>query len=599
MKNNRNKVAIYVFWEKNGIVREYVITYLKGLKKVADTIYVVVNGVIREEDKLRIENMSGIIVIKRPNEGVDFWAYKAAIDSIGNKINDYEQIILCNCSCYGPIYPFEHMFNEMNKKNIDFWGITEWPLNEGGFKGTWIQSYFIVLNKNVFLSNQWNNYWENLCPVNSREEAIKLHEMKFTQYFADSGFEYDVYCHNTRDYIDLTIEAPDKLVIDMKCPIIKRKVFCIEYNRFLTYHRGVASKKVFNYIKENNLYNVNFILDDILATQHYAYIKDCLNLNYVLSSQYSNFNSTSKKVIVCFHICYENLLEISFNYIKNIPDYIDLFITTSKKELLSKIEEKIARYNIKNVKVDLISKQGKAESAFLVATKNFILDYDYACVVHDEEFNFIRPGCIGKEFNLYNLEALLGSRQYINNIIELFENNSRIGMLEPINLMYAHYRNLYGNEWGKNYEGTVDFLRKEKIDVPISKKVAPIFPAGGMFWFRPIALKKMIELDLKYTDFPSEPVKTEGSLLQIIRRAYPYFIQEAGFLIGWVSDNKNIENHITNLAYLFRKVSLENKEQFFVSNKLLIKILCKRILSKYLPLKIYNMIKKSYIIFRK
>lgn len=34
------RLAFYTFWEKNGIVRKYVLTYLKGLQEVADRIIV-------------------------------------------------------------------------------------------------------------------------------------------------------------------------------------------------------------------------------------------------------------------------------------------------------------------------------------------------------------------------------------------------------------------------------------------------------------------------------------------------------------------------------------------------------------------------------
>lgn len=137
-----NRLAIYVFWEKEGIVRNYVLTYLAGLKEIAEKIYVVVNGKITSAGKDTIQKM-GISVIVRENIGVDFWAYKTGLDAEGG-LDKYDEIILANCSCYGPVYPFSEMFKKMDKSSVDFWGITEWPLNEAGYTGTWILSYFMV-----------------------------------------------------------------------------------------------------------------------------------------------------------------------------------------------------------------------------------------------------------------------------------------------------------------------------------------------------------------------------------------------------------------------------------------------------------------------
>jgi len=604
------RLAAYVFWEKDGIVRDYVVTYLKGLTAVTEKLYVVVNGDILLEGKKRLESETGACVIQRPNKGVDFWAYKAAIDHEGDRISDYDEVILCNCSCYGPIYPFHEMFEKMGKRDVDFWGITEWPLNEGGYQGTWILSYFMVFRPHIFCSQVWKDYWKNLSPVYSREECIEKHETKFTSYFAEQGFSYDVYCPNTPDYIDATIEAPDKLIIEQRCPIIKRKAFCAEYNRFLSYHRGTASRRAFDYIKDHKLYDTDIILDDLLATQHYAYVKDCLQLNYILPSRFVACPLQHKpKIVVCVHLYYEDLLDSCFKYMQSIPDYADVYITTPKENLVQILEKKIIEYQIKNARIELINARGRAESAFLVATKSFIYNYDYACIVHDKKSSFLRPGCIGVEFGLHNMDALLKTPEYVENIISLFERDPRLGVLEPVNLMYANFRELYGCEWGANYQGTVDFLKRANIQVPIDAAVPPIAPMGAMFWFRPACMKKLLEIDWEYEDFPPEPLPLDGSLIHIIERAYPFFVQEAGYLTAWVSSEEDAQVHITNLSYLLRQANLEHAAVYqrataangafsnIIVQQIGVKGAIKNFLKKHLPSELWKMMKKVYFAF--
>lgn len=551
------RLAVYVFWEKNGIVRDYVKYYIKGLKAIAEKVIVVANGEIQNEGKKQLEEI-GACVLQRENIGVDFWAYKHGMDYETGYEEKYDQVVLANCSCYGPIYPFSEMFDTMEKRNLDFWGITEWPENESGYVGTWVLSYFMVFGKKIIQSDDWKSYWENLCEVHSREECIDLHETKFTKHFSDLGYTYGVYCENTPDFIDLTIEAPDYMVKQQKCPIIKRKAFCAEYNRFLSFHRGNESRNVFQYLKDTDLYDTNIILDDLLATQHYDAVKNCLQLNYILSEDKEENGVDKKpKVIVCFHMYYEDLLDSSCNYLLSVPDYADILITTPKDELVNVIRDKCDARGLHRAKIKVISARGRAESAFLVATKDFIQDYDYACIVHDKKSSFLKPGIIGREFGLHNLDALLKSKAYVSNIISLLENNPRIGMLIPFNLIYANYRELYGSEWGANYDGTVKLLEDFNIDVPIDYDVPPVAPMGAMFWIRPKSMKLLLDKSWEYEDFPEEPLPLDGSLIHIIERAYPYFVQKAGYLTAWVSSDRDAEVYTTDIAYLYRNAKIE------------------------------------------
>lgn len=58
------RLAFYTFWEKDGIVRKYVLTYLKGLQEVADKIIVIVNGKLSLEGKEKLEKL-GITILQR------------------------------------------------------------------------------------------------------------------------------------------------------------------------------------------------------------------------------------------------------------------------------------------------------------------------------------------------------------------------------------------------------------------------------------------------------------------------------------------------------------------------------------------------------
>ena len=66
---------MYCFYDKNGIVGEYVFYYLKALKEVSEFIYVVVNGCINENDRAKLLTIANRVDI-RENYGFDAYAYK-------------------------------------------------------------------------------------------------------------------------------------------------------------------------------------------------------------------------------------------------------------------------------------------------------------------------------------------------------------------------------------------------------------------------------------------------------------------------------------------------------------------------------------------
>ncbi len=546
-----SRLAVYVFWEKEGIVRDYVVTYLKGLTTVASKIYVVVNGEIQPQGKERIEQETGAVVLQRPNEGVDFWAYKTALDHEGEGISAYDEVVLCNCSCYGPIYPFSEMFDEMGTRRVDFWGITEWPLNEGGYRGTWVLSYFMVFRPHLFLSHEWKEYWKNLSPVYSREECIDKHETKFTAYFAERGFSYDVYCPNTLDYIDPTIEAPDKLVIEQRCPIIKRKAFCTDYCRFLPYRNGDASCIAIEYLKTKNLYDVDEILDDLIATQHGAFLQNCLQLHYVLPDNFHTANLESRGAI-CFQMSFETQLDENFSLLLHVPQNMDIYIVTTAA-LLELVQEKVEKYGIQPVAVVEGENIAGALGA-LFKLKKELMAYDCVCAIHDGSESTCLMSCAAVASWQFTTKAALASAAYVNNVVTLFEQTPRLGLLSPMKSLCGSYCGRYGQEWGLNYKNTESLLQHYGIDVPISEEVPPVAPLEGIFWFCPKALEKLLSLEFSEDCF--EKGNPDGTLYHAILRALPYFAQSAGYLSGEMISTAASTNQITNLSYLYRQDNL-------------------------------------------
>ena len=53
------------------------------------------------------------------------------------------------------------------------------------------------------------------------------------------------------------------------------------------------------------------------------------------------------------------------------------------------------------------------------------------------------------------------------------------------------------------------------------------FPSGSMFWARPAALKPLLDLNLRFEDFPEEGAQTDSTPAHAIERLYFYACEKA------------------------------------------------------------------------
>ena len=569
------RVAIYFFYDKDGIVDGYVDYFLEDLKKNLDRLIVVCNGKLTSEGRKKFSKYTNEIIV-RENKGFDVWAYKEGIEYIGwDNLKNYDELIMLNMTIMGPIYPFKEMFDEMDsRKDIDFWGITKfhkfpvdpWGLIQYGYIPEHIQSHFIAVRKPMLKSYEFKQHWEKMRMINTYFESVSYHESIFMKKFNDKGFKSDTYV-NSNDLKDFTdhpiIDYPKKIIKENKCPIFKRRSFFNSYDDFLTRGMGRSSLELFKYIEKNTNYDVNLIWDNILRVENMYDIKNTLHLNYNLPSDYSLLeDNKSQKIGLFFHIYFEDLIEECFHYVSNVPEYTDIFITTDKENKKIKIENKFSKLKNK-VDVKVIENRGRDVSAFLVPNREEILKYDIACFAHDKKTKQLHPELKGEEFKYKCLENILGNKNFVSNIIDLFIKNPRLGLLSPPAPNHAEFYGNLGREWGENYDITIELLKDLNIKSNVDKSKAPIAPYGTMFWFRPKAMKKLLEKTWVYKDFPEEPNKIDGTILHAIERAYPFVVQEAGFYSANVLNEEFSRIEMTNLGFM-----LSSLNKTLYSNKL-------------------------------
>ncbi len=564
------RLLIYFFYDREGKVDCYVDKMLEGICGHMDSSIIVCNGLLSPEGRKLFGKYTDKIIV-RENKGFDVWAYKTALEYVGwEELETYDEVIMMNFTIMGPIYPFQEMFEAMDQKNVDFWGLTLFHEADndpfGKIKYHYlplhIQSHFIVVRNSMIKSREFQEYWRTMPMITCYEEAVCWHEAIFTKYFSDCGFKWDVYI-DTRDmlkhcYCPILL-SPLELIKNRRCPIIKRRNFFHTYDDILEYTTGEVSLEVFKYLRDYTDYDTDMILENLLRLENQADLKRCLHYDYILpidSQKNPNLDYKKIKTALVIHQYFEDLIPYCYEYAQAMPEESDIFITTNTEKKKKAIEEVFNKGKWNSVQVIVIPNRGRDVSSLLVGARDFCQKYDYVCFMHDKKVQQLDASIKGESFSYKCFENLLKNDMYVNNIIQLFEETPRLGMLLPPPPNFAEYYPTIGKvDWGENFEGTVELAEELGLTVNINEEKEPIAPLGTMFWFRPEALKILFETGWDYEDFPKEPNKTDGSMLHFVERIYPFVVQQHGYYPAWVMNAEYAGIEVDNLYFMLRELN--------------------------------------------
>lgn len=276
------------------------------------------------------------------------------------------------------------------------------------------------------------------------------------------------------------------------------------------------------------------------------------NLNFILPNNKIECTETSLlneiHVAVIIHLHYIDTVHRYLEYIKLIPSYIDIIITTSEDPIEQMIKETSFPRIVRVVKKN---NRGRDISSFLVACRNLILQYNYICFTHDKK----APNAFlyedTEKFIQCIWENTLGGTDYINNILSVFLLHSEIGLLVPPAPILDSITAGYGEPGKKNLQliQTLCDLLDLKTDFAAG---IPFIALGTAFWARTSALKKLFNKDWNYSDFTEEPLPKGGTISHGIERILPYVAWDAGYETGWIMTQRYAGEYIDLLYKTIR-----------------------------------------------
>lgn len=564
------RLGIYFFYDTQGIVDRYVFYFLEGIRPYLSELHIVCNGFVEENALARLDQYASGGVIVRENRGLDVEAYRAAIERIGfERLGDYDELILMNSTMYGPLIPFAELFETMSARDLDFWGITSHagvegnPFPQNGLKNLpeHIQSYFLAIRKGLLCAPDFQEYWNALPEIKTYADSVSFYECTFTQHFSALGFRWATYT-GTEQMSQVSpqpiMEIPLTLVKEHRCPIVKRRNFFQDYNVLLNNANGSSGSAVLAYIRDCLDYDVELIWENLLRTCNHAVLRRCLHLNYILPDQFVQPASKPPlRIALWMHIFYMDMLSECFRCASVMPERADIIVTTDTPEKKLQIEAAFSKLSVHRLKVVLIENRGRDNSALLVGCAPFLDQYDIVCFAHDKKVGHLKYEVQGHSFSEHCYGNTLKSKEFVENVLQTFSKNPRLGLLCPPPPYASAYYNTIGvSDWGPNFENTKKLYDRLGLRVPISRDVEPVAPFGSVFWFRTSALADLFRQGWRYEDFPAEPVDFDGTFLHAIERIYPFVAQQAGYYSGWLLSSSFAAVELTNYHYMLRQLNV-------------------------------------------
>lgn len=561
---HKQRLGIYCFYDKYGHAASFIKTFLDDLMNNLDDLVVVVNGQLSDQARQLFSEYTKTIIV-RENKGLDVAAYKQAILTLGwEKLESYDEVICLNDTVMGPVYPFREMFACMDRKDVDFWGITAYAGETVDKEQipTHLQAYWHAYRRSLVSSPAFHEYWETMPLWKDYAEVTRKHEMTFTKHFTDLGFTWASYI-DWRKYQGYSsyplLYMPMQIVRDDRCPIFKRRSFFVDYSAYFDQTAGQPALDLYEYLRDHTDYDVDMIWDAILPSYNIDDIRKAMHLDYVLPSQAINPQTHDHpRSAFIYHVYFMDLLEDTCHYIASLPEETDLYIT-STEDKIPQIREYMQQHGISHQATFIpVINRGRDVSALLVAACPVVLSgkYDVIGFAHDKKSSQNQEnghhGTESQGFAYKLMENTLGSEAYVKNILTLFAENPRLGQVAPPPPYHAlYFAHTIPHDWGANYEITKELLEDRLgIHVPLSPTKPTASAMGSCYWFRVEALKPLFEYGWKYEDFlPEGQMGEDGTISHAIERANGYICQSRGYYPAWVLSDRYARIEVDSLFY--------------------------------------------------
>ena len=210
------RICLFAGYDKDNQIQDYVVYLIKELAKISE-VYFMGNGRFSPDELFKIAPYTQMFYSQHmPLKDFGCWQYLIA--KLGwEKLEKYDELILCNDSVYGPLYNLEDFFRSMERKGYDFWSATS--DYESNFH---LHSYCMVFTQDVIKNAQFHKFWRSVPFAYDADNC----ERDLTPLLTEQSFIGNSYIRTFKQ--ENVLHNPVQMLQEHKAPFVKVKSFLPE-----------------------------------------------------------------------------------------------------------------------------------------------------------------------------------------------------------------------------------------------------------------------------------------------------------------------------------------------------------------------------------
>ena len=180
------RIALFAHFDRDGIIDDYVLFYLRGLRGVVQRILFVSDCELRPGEAAKLDGVAELVFAGRHGE-YDFGSWKRAFANLDDRLDEWDEVVLANDSCYAPIFPFEDVFERMDARPCDVWSPTA---TEAKGRLDHLSSYFLVLRRPVLRDPAFREFWTKIEAEPNSGVVVQKYEVGLSKLLLARGFAW-------------------------------------------------------------------------------------------------------------------------------------------------------------------------------------------------------------------------------------------------------------------------------------------------------------------------------------------------------------------------------------------------------------------------
>ena len=211
------RVAVIAHWDPDNFVDPYVIHQCQHFRSLGFKVLLTSSA---KPERFDVQSCSDWLdaFVFRTCGGYDFTSWKAALE-VFPSLYSAREVILTNDSYFSPIGSFETVHRKMMEVPCDFWGLVRCNQIRPH-----LQSYYLVLKKQVVMHPAFKNFFDRVSLSGDRDNAV-FYETSFSLWLSLHHFHPAAYIPIPMDsQLNYTFEFWEE-IIKSGIPILKREFF--------------------------------------------------------------------------------------------------------------------------------------------------------------------------------------------------------------------------------------------------------------------------------------------------------------------------------------------------------------------------------------